>query len=73
MDLDRDPATLLRDGRRLKNSSQNIPHASEELKENREEWLKLQHVFAPVFNWIHELVFSNCCIFMKFQMIFSLR
>jgi hypothetical protein len=57
MDPDCDPALLCQeDGRQLKNSSQNIPHASEELKENSEEWLKLSQAFASVFDWIQELV-----------------
>jgi hypothetical protein len=60
MDPDCDPARLLRNGRRLKNSSQNVPHASEELKENSKEWVQLQQAFAPVFEWITELVRFNC-------------
>lgn len=49
---------ILENGRRLKNSSQNIPHASEELKENSKEWMKLKEIFAPIFSWITELVSS---------------
>jgi len=71
MDQDGDPATLRReDGRCLKNSSQNIPRGSQELKENSEEWLKLQHVLAPVFEWISELVlFPFKYIFTKLKVL----
>ena len=68
MDLGCDPAILLREGRQLKNSSQNIPQASLELKENSEEWLKLRHVLAPIFDWISELV-RHCL--MLFHGIFT--
>ena len=59
MDPDCDPARLLWIGQCLKISSQNIPHASEELKENSKEWVQLQQAFAPVFEWITELVWFN--------------
>jgi len=74
MDQNCDPATLQReDGCCLKNSSQNIPRGSQELKEHSEEWLKLQHIFAPVFEWISELVlFSFKYVFSKL-MALSLR
>jgi len=65
MDLNCDPAILQREnGHRLKNSSQNIPRGSQELKENSEEWLKLQHAFAPVFEWISELVLFSLIVFL---------
>jgi hypothetical protein len=56
MDENSDPATLVRNHKRLKNSSQNIPRASEELKQNSEQWVKLQEAFASVFEWIRAMV-----------------
>jgi hypothetical protein len=44
--------------KQLKNSSQNIPRASEELKKKSEQWVKLQVAFAPVFEWIRAMVIS---------------
>jgi len=74
MDLDCDPAMVLQDGRRLKNSSQNIPRASLKLQENSEEWLKLRHAFALVFKWVKELVpLLFKCFSIGFSMTYFFR
>ncbi|KAF8958636.1 hypothetical protein BDZ97DRAFT_1612181, partial [Flammula alnicola] len=51
-----DPSTLQKDGKKHVNTSQNVPRATRELKENSPEYRMFIEALEPVFNWIGKLV-----------------
>jgi hypothetical protein len=58
---DADPSTLRKNGKHHVNTSQNVPRASLELKENSREHHMIIEAFGPVFEWINQLV---CYVFL---------
>jgi hypothetical protein len=51
-----DPSTLQKKGKHRVNTSQNVPRASTELKENSPEYLMFVEALGPLFEWINQLV-----------------
>ncbi|KAF9521850.1 hypothetical protein CPB83DRAFT_900226 [Crepidotus variabilis] len=53
----RDPAMLQKEGSQHHvNIAMSVPHASVEMKKQLEEYIQLQCVFKPLFDWITELL-----------------
>lgn len=51
-----DPSTLQKNGKHRVNTSQNVPRASLELKENSSEYRMFIEALGPLFQWINQLV-----------------
>ena len=51
-----DPSTLRKNGKQRVNTSQNVPRASIELKENSVEYQMFIDTLGPLFEWINQLV-----------------
>jgi len=60
---DADPLLLQKEGLKVSNPSQFIPHSSKELQENMDMYLEMQTVFSALFAWIDDRVFTilDCC------------
>jgi hypothetical protein len=51
-----DPSTLQKKGKHRVNTSQNVPRASTELRENSPEYQMFVEALGPLFEWINQLV-----------------
>jgi hypothetical protein len=58
-----DPSTLQKNGKHRVNTSQNVPRASLELKENAPEYQMIVEALGPVFVWINQLVRATISLY----------
>jgi hypothetical protein len=54
---------LQKNGKRRVNTSQNVPRASLELKENSHEYQMFIEALGPIFQWINQLVWDFLLFF----------